>query len=447
MTVWTPDSWRTKPIQQSPVYEDKAALSAVEKQLSNLPPLIFGGEALLLKEELAKVANGKAFLLQAGDDAESFSEFHAGHIRNTFMALLQMAVVLTFGGQSPIVKVGRVAGQFAKPRSLETETIDGVTLPSYHGDMINGIEFTKEARRADPERMLKAYHQSTAALNLVRAFAQGGLADLHQVHQWNRDFVENSAQSARYHDMARSIDESLAFMKACGVTSENTQAIRETQFYTSHEALLLPYEQALTRQGHLSGDWYDTSAHMLWIGNRTRNLDSAHVEFCRGIKNPIGVKLGESVDEDELIRLTDILNPNNEAGRLTLIVRMGADNIGNCLPKLLRRIKSEGKNVIWSSDPMHGNIVKARAGLKTRRVESVLSEIKDFFAIHKAEGTYAGGIHIEMTGRDVTEVVDGSFNITEKMPTQGAIRPNDPRLNTDQVLELAFLVANTLRKK
>ncbi|MEJ2062055.1 MAG: 3-deoxy-7-phosphoheptulonate synthase class II, partial [Reinekea sp.] len=366
MTLWTPESWRNKTIRQLPEYLDKQALANVEEQLSKQPPLVFAGEARQLKEELAKVSNGEAFLLQGGDCAESFNEFHGNHIRDTFMALLQMSVVLTYGGQSPVVKVGRMAGQFAKPRSSNDETIDGITLPSYRGDIINDIQFTERDRQPDPERMLKAYHQAAATLNLLRAFAQGGLADLHQVHQWNQNFVRQSPNNERYQTLATQIDDALAFMSACGINPDNSPQIRETQFYTSHEALLLPYEQALTRKDSLTGDWYDCAAHMVWIGDRTRQLDSAHVEFCRGIRNPLGLKAGPSTNPDELIRLIDILNPDNEAGRLNLIVRMGANKIRDHFPALLSRVKAEGRQVVWSSDPMHGNTIKASTGYKTR---------------------------------------------------------------------------------
>jgi len=446
MTDWTPDSWRGKTIRQMPNYQNPTAVTAVEQQLANLPPLVFAGEARQLKKELAKVARGEAFLLQGGDCAESFRDFRTNHIRDTFMALLQMAVVLTYGGQSPVVKVGRIAGQFAKPRSTDNETIDGVTLPSYRGDIINDIEFTAAAREPDPERMLKAYHQSASTLNLIRAFAQGGLADLHQVHKWNQNFVEKSPQSARYQSLAERIDEALAFMSACGISPENTAQIRETQFYTSHEALLLPYEQALTRKDSFSGDWYDCAAHMVWIGDRTRQLDGAHLEFCRGIKNPLGLKVGPSTDPEELIRLIDILNPHNEAGRLNLIVRMGADKIGEHFPRLLRHVKAEGRSVVWSSDPMHGNTIKASTGYKTRRVDDILAEVRDFFAIHKAEGTYAGGVHFEMTGRNVTECLGGAFEISETDLADRYHTHCDPRLNADQALELAFLIADSLKQ-
>ncbi len=446
MTTWTPDSWRTKTIRQMPSYPDADALTAVETELRRQPPLVFAGEARQLKQQLAKVAKGEAFLLQGGDCAESFKEFHTNHIRDTFMVLLQMAVVLTFGGQSPVVKIGRMAGQFAKPRSADMETVDGVELPSYRGDIINGIEFTETARIPDPERMLKAYHQSSSTLNLLRAFAQGGLADLHKVHQWNLSFVEKSPQGERYQHIADLIDETLAFMSACGISPDNTPQIRETQFYTSHEALLLPYEQALTRQDSITGDWYDCSAHMLWIGDRTRQLDSAHVEFARGIHNPIGLKVGPTTDPDDLIKLIDILNPKNEAGRLNLIVRMGAEKIADHFPALLRRVRDEGRAVVWSSDPMHGNTIQTGNGYKTRAVDSVLSEVQDFFQIHSAEGTHAGGVHFEMTGRNVTECIGGAFQITEHDLAERYHSHCDPRLNADQALELAFLIADAVKK-
>ncbi|MEX0624442.1 class II 3-deoxy-7-phosphoheptulonate synthase [Saccharospirillum sp.] len=446
MTPWSPESWRQKAIRQLPTYPDQKALQAVEAELAHQPPLVFAGEARALKKQLASVANGDTFLLQGGDCAESFKEFNSNQIRDTFKVLLQMAVVLTFGGQSPVVKIGRMAGQFAKPRSADDETIDGVTLPSYRGDIINGIEFDEASRVPDPARMLKAYHQSSSTLNLLRAFAQGGLADLHQVHQWNLSFVDKSPQGERYQHLADMIDDTLAFMSACGISPANTPQIRETQFFTSHEALLLPYEQALTRQDSLTGDWYDCSAHMLWIGDRTRQLDSAHVEFCRGIHNPLGLKAGPSTDPEDLIRLIDILNPNNEPGRLNLIVRMGADKIADHFPALLQRVKAEGRNVVWSSDPMHGNTIKTGNGYKTRAVESILSEVKDFFQIHRAEGTHAGGVHFEMTGRNVTECIGGAFEITEHDLAERYHSHCDPRLNADQALELSFLIADAVKQ-
>jgi len=444
-TAWTPDSWRSKTIRQVPDYADKAKLQLVEKQLANYPPLVFAGEARRLREQLAEVAEGKAFLLQGGDCAESFAEFHANNIRDTFRVMLQMAVVLTFGAGCPIVKVGRLAGQFAKPRSAPTEVIDGVELPSYRGDIINAIEFEKAAREPDPERLLRAYNQAAATLNLLRAFAQGGFADLHKVHQWNLEFVSDGIQGQRYEELAGRIDEALAFMRACGVESATVSALRETDFYTSHEALLLWYEQALTRTDSLTGKWYDCSAHMLWIGDRTRNPEEAHVEFMRGINNPIGMKCGPTTDPDELIRLIDALNPKNDPGRLTLIARMGHDKVGDHLPALIRAVQREGKNVVWSCDPMHGNTVKSPSGYKTRPFDRILAEVKNFFAVHRAEGSYAGGVHFEMTGQDVTECIGGAQAISDETLGDRYHTHCDPRLNAKQSLELAFLISEALK--
>lgn len=444
MNVWSPSSWRTFPVKQLPSYPDMSRLIAVERELAEQPPLVFAGEARALKADLAKVANGEAFLLQGGDCAESFNEFRAKHIRDMFKVMLQMAVVLTFGGQCPVVKIGRIAGQFAKPRSADNETIDGVTLPSYRGDIINDIAFTQESRTPDPERMLRAYQQSTSTLNLLRAFAQGGFADLNQVHKWNLDFVQKSPLGERYQALADQIDQSLRFMKACGLTTANSPQLRETTLYTSHEALLLPYEEALTRCDSLTGDWYDCSAHLLWIGDRTRQPDGAHVEFCRGVKNPLGLKVGPSTDPSELIQLIDTLNPENEPGRMNLIVRMGVENIEKYLPPLIRKVRDEGRIVSWSSDPMHGNTIKAPNGYKTRKVSAVLEEVRHFFAIHNAEGSYPGGVHFEMTGRNVTECIGGAFRITEHDLAERYHTHCDPRLNADQALELAFLIVDSL---
>jgi 3-deoxy-7-phosphoheptulonate synthase len=445
MTEWTPSSWREKPAKQLPSYPDQDKLHQVEQQLANQPPLVFAGEARALREDLAKVARGEAFLLQGGDCAESFDEFRTSHIRDAFKVLMQMAVVLTFGGQKPVVKIGRIAGQFAKPRSGDFEVVDGVELPSYRGDIINAIDFTAESRIPDPERMIKAYHQSSSTLNLLRAFSQGGLADLQQVHKWNLDFVNKSPLGERYKSLADRIDESLAFMNACGLNSTTAPQLRETTLYTSHESLLLPYEQALTRCDSLTGKWYDCAAHMLWIGDRTRQPDHAHIEFARGIENAIGLKAGPTTDPDELLRLIDIINPNNEAGRLNLIVRMGANNVGDHLPALIRAVEREGKQVVWSCDPMHGNTIKADNGYKTRRVDDVLKEVRSFFEIHGSEGTYAGGVHFEMTGRNVTECIGGAFQITEHDLSQRYHTYCDPRLNADQALELAFLIADNIK--
>ncbi|MFG0418195.1 class II 3-deoxy-7-phosphoheptulonate synthase [Pseudomonas sp. zjy_8] len=442
--AWSPESWRAKPIQQQPEYPDASHLARVEQTLAGYPPLVFAGEARELRRQFAEVTQGRAFLLQGGDCAESFAEFSAAKIRDTFKVLLQMAIVMTFAAGCPVVKVGRMAGQFAKPRSAGSETIDGVTLPAYRGDIVNGIGFDATSRVPDPERLLQAYHQATASLNLLRAFAQGGFADLHQVHQWNLDFIANSALSEKYHQLAGRIDETLSFMRAVGMDS--APQLRETSFFTAHEALLLNYEQAFVRKDSLTGRWYDCSAHMLWIGDRTRQLDGAHVEFMRGIENPIGVKVGPSMDTDELIRLIDTLNPENDPGRLNLIVRMGADKVEAHFPRLLRKVQSEGRQVLWSSDPMHGNTIKASSGYKTRDFAQILAEVRQFFAVHQAEGTHAGGIHIEMTGQNVTECIGGSRPITEDGLSDRYHTHCDPRMNADQSLELAFMIAETLKQ-
>jgi 3-deoxy-7-phosphoheptulonate synthase len=442
---WTPQIWRDLPALQQPDYPDAAALRGVEARLRTYPPLVFAGEARRLKALLGDVARGDAFLLQGGDCAESIAEFNADNIRDTFRVLLQMAVVLTFGAGCPVVKVGRLAGQFAKPRSQPTETQNGLELPSYRGDMVNAMDFTAEARRPDPERLVTAYNQSAATLNLLRAFAQGGYADLHQVHRWNLGFIEASSQGEKYADLADRINETLAFMAACGLTSETAPQIRETEFFTSHEALLLPYEEALTRVDSTSGDWVDTSAHMVWIGDRTRQLDGAHVAFCRGIANPIGVKVGPNLAPDELLRLINILNPANEPGRLTLISRMGRDKVQEALPKLVRAVAREGRHVVWSCDPMHGNTIKSSNGYKTRSFDAVMAEVKGFFAVHRAEGTHAGGIHIEMTGQDVTECLGGAQEISEQRLADRYHTHCDPRLNASQALELAFLLSEALK--
>jgi 3-deoxy-7-phosphoheptulonate synthase len=445
MSVWTPNSWRDLPVKQLPTYPDLKALQNIEAELKQQPPLVFAGEIRSLKADLARVSRGEAFLLQGGDCAESFNEFSADKIKDTFKLLMQMAVVLAFSGSCPVVKVGRIAGQFAKPRSSDTEIIDGIELPSYRGDNVNSAEFTAEARIPDPERMLKAYHQSSATLNLLRAFSRGGFADLHQVHKWNQGFVSQSPAHEKYEALATQIDQALSFMAACGLNSNNTPQLSETTLYTSHEALLLPYEEALTRQDSLTNGWYDCSAHMLWIGDRTRQPDHAHVEFLRGVQNPVGVKVGPTTQVDDLKRLLEILNPENEAGRINLIARMGADKIGDHLPQLVRAVNELGVNVVWSNDPMHGNTVKASSGYKTRSVDAILSEMKSFFEIHKAEGSYAGGVHFEMTGNHVTECVGGAYQITESALAERYITQCDPRLNADQSLELAFMIADTLK--
>ena len=444
---WTPDSWRTKPVVQVPEYPDPQALAAVEKQLSTFPPLVFAGEARNLKKALAQVARGEAFLLQGGDCAESFAEHGANNIRDFFRVFLQMAVVLTYAAASPVVKVGRIAGQFAKPRSAPTEKRGGVELPSYRGDIINDNEFTPEARCPDPRRHLQAYRQSAATLNLLRAFAQGGYANLGSLHQWMLGFVKDSPQSRRYMQLADQISEALAFMRACGLDLESHPELRTTELYTSHEALLLGYEEAMTRVDLTSGDWYCTSGHMLWIGDRTRQPDHAHVEFCRGIENPLGLKCGPSLKPDELLRLIDTLDPENEPGRLTLICRFGADKVGEMLPPLVRAVKREGRNIVWSCDPMHGNTITSANGFKTRPFDRILQEVKTFFTVHAGEGTFAGGVHLEMTGQNVTECTGGARAITDEDLDSRYHTFCDPRLNADQSIDLAFLLAELLKKE
>ncbi|MBO1076436.1 class II 3-deoxy-7-phosphoheptulonate synthase [Roseomonas marmotae] len=446
MTVrgWQPGSWREMPIRQVPDYPDAAKLKAMEAKLAGFPPLVFAGEARRLKKSLAAAGQGKAFVLQGGDCAESFSDFKANTIRDTFRVLLQMAVVLTFGGGLPVVKLGRMAGQFAKPRSSDTETQDGVTLPSYRGDIINGPEFNAGARTPEPSRMEFAYMQSAGTLNLLRAFATGGYADLHEVHRWNLGFVARSPLADRYQDLAHRIDETLRFMAACGM-SEAPQ-VRETEFYTSHEALLLPYEEALTRVDSTTGDWYACSAHFLWIGDRTRQPDGAHVEFLRGVKNPLGLKVGPTTDASELVRLTEILNPANEPGRLTLITRMGAQKVAEKLAPLLRAVRDAGREVVWICDPMHGNTHTA-GSYKTRSFDSILAEVRGFFDAHQEVGTWPGGVHVEMTGNEVTECIGGAHRLTEADLASNYATQCDPRLNAEQALELAFLVAEELKAR
>ena len=444
---WTKESWRELNILQQPDYEDKAKLKEVENKLASLPPLVFAGEARRLQGRLAQVCEGKAFLLQGGDCAESFANFSANSIRDTFKVMLQMAIVLTFASGCPVVKVGRVAGQFAKPRSSDTETINGITLPSYRGDIINSPVFSAEARKADPARMLEAYHQSAATLNLLRAFARGGLADLQQVHKWNLGFVKNAGSGTeKFEHLAEQISQALAFMEACGINTKNSPTLRETAFYTSHEALLLPYEEALTRIDSLSGEPYCCSAHMLWIGERTRGLDDAHVHFLSGVKNPIGCKMGPNATADDIIKIANKINPANEAGRFNIIIRMGSQLIGERLPKILEGVKREGLNILWSIDPMHGNTVKASNGYKTREFEAVMSEVKSFFDIHKACGTVAGGVHLEMTGNDVTECTGGISGVSEADLASRYETQCDPRLNAEQALELAFLIADCVKE-
>lgn len=444
---WSPQSWRSYPVAQQPEYPDMAALASVEQRLKDFPPLVFGEEILSLKQQLARVAEGRAFLLQGGDCAESFAEFHPDTIRDSFRVLLQMAVVLTFAAASPVVKVGRMAGQFGKPRSSPTERQGELELPSYRGDNVNGIDFTPESRQPDPERLIRAYNQSAATLNLLRAYANGGYADLHKVHRWNLDFVANSPAAERFQDLADRIGEALSFMRACGLGDDAVRELKGTEFFTSHECLLLGFEESLTRQEPGQIGWFDNSAHMLWCGDRTRQPDGAHVEFLRGVENPIAVKIGPTMTPDELLRLIDILNPFDEPGRLTLIGRFGADKIEQHLPALIQAVKADGRRVVWSCDPMHGNTVKSSVGLKTRAFDRMMQEVRQFFAIHRSEGTFAGGIHLELTGQNVTECTGGATAITEDSLHSRYHTHCDPRLNADQSLEMAFQLAELLKNE
>ena len=440
---WSPNSWREFPIKQQPTYPNQELLEEVEAELKSFPPLIFAGEARDLKENLAKAGRGEAFIIQGGDCAESFSAFNADSIKNLFKLILQMSVVMTYSNGKPIVKIGRIAGQFAKPRSSDSETIDGVELPSYRGDIINGIEFTAEARIPDPHRMIRAYNQSTATMNLLRAFSRGGLADLNEVHRWNLDFIKDHPLGKKYEELGRQIDKAMRFVNAAGINSTNTPQLKQTTVFTSHEALLLNYEEALTRTDSITNEWYNCSSHMLWIGDRTRELSGAHIEYFRGIKNPIGCKVGPSMDTSELIDLIDALNPDNEEGRLNLIVRMGANIISDKFPPLLRAVRDAGKNVVWTIDPMHGNVEKSSSGFKTRDFDNILSEVKQFLDIHEKEGTIAAGIHLEMTGENVTECTgSASSPITADTLGDRYHTQCDPRLNANQALELAFMIGS-----
>ncbi|MSU90201.1 3-deoxy-7-phosphoheptulonate synthase class II [Rhodobacteraceae bacterium 2CG4] len=445
--AWSRNGWRTKERIQMPDYTDAEALRSVEAKLASYPPLVFAGEARRLRAELAEVANGQAFLLQGGDCAESFEEFSADLIRDTYKVMLQMAVVLTFGAKLPVVKIGRMAGQFAKPRSAPTEVRNGVELPSYRGDIVNEIGFTPEARIPDPARMLQAYTQAAASLNLLRAFSQGGFADIARVHSWTLGFTQDAPGYEKYHALANRIHESLEFMQAAGVTGDTVDSLHRVDFYTSHEALLLEYEEALCRTDSTTGLPVAGSGHMIWIGDRTRQPDGAHVEFCRGVQNPIGLKCGPSISEDDLLRLIGTLNPHNEAGRLTLIARFGAGNVGEHLPRLIRAVEREGAKVVWSCDPMHGNTIKSESGYKTRPFERVLREVREFFQIHAAEGSYPGGVHFEMTGKDVTECTGGVRAVADEDLSDRYHTACDPRLNAAQSLELAFLVAEELHHR
>jgi 3-deoxy-7-phosphoheptulonate synthase len=443
MTDWHKSDWRKLPRIQMPDYQDADALRAVEAKLASYPPLVFAGEARRLKSHLAKVSRGEAFLLQGGDCAESFAQFSADQIRDTFKVMLQMAMVLTFGAKVPVVKVGRMAGQFAKPRSAPTEVVNGVELPSYRGDIINGFDFNSEARVPDPARMLQAYTQSAATLNLLRAFSTGGFADIHRVHAWTLGFT-GAPEAEKYRVISDQISNALDFMTAAGLTGETNHELATVEYYTSHEALLLEYEEALCRVDSTSGKWLAGSGHMIWIGDRTRQPDGAHVEFARGVLNPIGLKCGPSMTTGHLKALVNKLNPKNEAGRLTLIARFGAGNVGEHLPRLVRAVQEEGFNVVWTCDPMHGNTIKSSSGYKTRPFESVLREVREFFGVHNAEGTIPGGVHFEMTGQDVTECTGGVRAVTDEDLSERYHTACDPRLNASQSLELAFLVAEEL---
>jgi len=445
MNNWRLSSWKDFKAKHIPTYKDVKQLETTEKTLKSFPPLVFAGEVRSLKKHLSKVNDGKGFLLQGGDCAESFSEFNADNIRDTFRVLLQMAVILTSGTKLPVVKVGRMAGQFAKPRSSEFETINGQSFPSYAGDIINSIEFDAIKREPNPNRMLTAYSQAASTLNLLRAFADGGYADLKHVQSWNMDFVKSGPQGERYGYLAEEIQKSLKFMDALGVNSNNTPQLRSVQYYTSHEALLLPYEEALTRLDSTTGDTYNTSAHFLWVGDRTRFVDSAHIEFCRGIENPVGIKCGPNTDTESLLKIIDILNPLNESGKITLITRFGHNKVEKCLPKIIKALINESKNVIWSCDPMHGNTIKNNSGVKTRRFDNILSEVRSNIDIHKAEGSYLGGIHLEMTGQNVTECTGGLDKISDSDLSDRYRTHCDPRLNANQAIELAFLIADCLR--
>ncbi|MDA9734190.1 3-deoxy-7-phosphoheptulonate synthase class II [SAR116 cluster bacterium] len=445
--TWKPNSWRNYPVVQMPTYPDESKVNSVEARLSFKPPLVFAGEVQALKKSLALAEKGNAFILQGGDCAESFSQFSANGIRDTFKVLLQMAVILTYGSSIPIIKIGRIAGQFAKPRSSGVEIIDGIELPSYRGDMINDMEFNKTARQPDPQRLIDGYEQSAATLNLIRAFAQGGMANLEKVHEWTLGFLNDTPETDKYREIANRISESLNFMKACGLTSSSVPQLRETDFFTSHEALLLNYEEALTREDTITAEkgWYATSAHLLWVGDRTRQFDHGHIEYLSGIQNPVGIKCGPSLEKDDLIRLLDKVNPNNESGKVVLICRMGSEKVNEHLPKLIKNIKANGKNVTWCCDPMHGNTIKASNGYKTRRVAEILNEVNNFFLVHKSEGTLPGGVHFEMTGSNVTECLGGANEVKESDLGSRYHTHCDPRLNGSQSLELAFLVSDLIK--
>jgi 3-deoxy-7-phosphoheptulonate synthase len=446
MKNWKINSWRNYPVKHIPEYPDKKELDGVLNKIKDFPPLVFAGETRHLKEQLAEVVDGKAFLLQGGDCAESFAEFHPDNIRDTFKLILQMSLVLTYSASLPVIKLGRIAGQFSKPRSAPTERQGDIELPSYLGDNINGIEFNKKARNPDPKRLFKAYSQAASTLNLIRAFANGGFADLKMVHTWNLGFIKKSPEAKKFKELEDKISDALAFMDACGINSDFNRRLKTVNFWTSHEALLLPFEQSMTRIDSTTGEHHDTSAHFVWIGDRTRQLDGGHVEFCRGIENPIGIKCGPTLKSEDLINLCNRINPKNEKGKITLISRFGHNSVGKFLPKLIRAIKKEGLNVIWSCDPMHGNTIKATSGYKTRPFNNVVKEVKNVFACHQSEGSYAGGLHIEMTGQDVTECTGGAQKISDQDLSHRYHTHCDPRLNANQALELAFLISDEIKK-
>ena len=446
MKNWKVNSWRKFPVKHIPEYPDKKELDQVLNKIKTFPPLVFAGETRHLKQQLADVVDGKAFLLQGGDCAESFAEFHPDNIRDTFKLMLQMSLVLTYSASLPVVKLGRIAGQFSKPRSSPVEVKEGVELPSYLGDNINGIEFNEKSRVPDPKRLFKAYSQSAATLNLIRAFSHGGFADLKKVHTWNLGFIKKSPEAKRFKELEDQIANALAFMDACGINSDFNRRLKTVNFWTSHEALLLPFEESMTRTDSTTGENHDTSAHFVWIGDRTRQLDGGHVEFCRGIENPIGIKCGPTLKADDLINLCNRINPENEKGKITLISRFGCDNVSKHLPKLIRAVKKEGLNVIWSCDPCHGNTMQASTGFKTRPFNSVLKEVKNVFACHQSEASYAGGLHIELTGQNVTECTGGAQKISEKDLSSRYHTHCDPRLNANQALELAFLISDEIKK-
>ena len=446
MRKWKINSWKNYPVKHIPNYKDEKELNMVLSKIKNFPPLVFAGETRHLKEQLADVADGKAFLLQAGDCAESFAEFNPDNIRDTFKVILQMSLVLTYSASLPVIKVGRIAGQFSKPRTSPTEKKDNKELPSYLGDNINGIEFNEKARKPDPKRLFKAYSQAASTLNLIRAFCHGGFADLQNVHLWNLGYIKKSPQAKKFKELEDRIADALAFMDACGINSEFNRRLKTVNFWTSHEALLLPFEESMTRVDSTTGEYHDTSAHFVWIGDRTKQLEGGHVEFCRGIENPIGIKCGPTTKADEIVKIINVINPKNKKGKITLISRFGHENVEKFLPKLIRTIKKEGANVIWSCDPMHGNTIKSATGYKTRPFNNVLKEVKNVFAVHQSEGSYAGGLHIEMTGQNVTECTGGAQKISDQDLSSRYHTHCDPRLNANQALELAFLISDEIKK-